>query len=237
MTTTIVHENPLDRAVDAGNIASARTAYHVARQHRDDLRLEAHEAGLAVSRGQEALEAAQAALERLETASHEIAAHRAKTVRGGGDALAALPAALRAKREELRDAKDLADDLEAAQRRLVLDEERAAVRAEVAQRTLGVAARVLFAHEVAEDAEAYERIERRADPIRRRLAAVHGTMVSHHVPNRSDSLPYALMDRVARLARRFPVPNTLIGERRFETSDEQAVGQRLRDLMAGVEVQ
>ena len=231
--TTIIHENPLDRPVDAENIAAARNAYAVARQHLDDARLEAHEAGLAVDRGREALQAAQTAFERLEKASQEIAAHRAKTVRGGGDALAALPAPLRAKREELRDAKDLVGDLEAAQRRLVADEERAAARAEVAQRMLAVAGRVLFAHEVAEEADAYERIEQRAAPIRRRLAAVHGTMVSHHAPNRADSLPYALMDRVGRLARRFPVPNTLIGERKFEATDEGAVQDRLRSLISG----
>lgn len=231
MTTT--PENPLDRPVDAANIRVAQSAYETVHRRRDAARVKADEASLTVDRGRQALQAAHATLDGLESTRGEAASFRAAAVRDGGNALADLPAPLRVRRQDTRDAKDMIDDLEAAQRQLVTDEEKAADRVEGAQRDMNVAARILFGHEVAERLDDYEAGLARLEPVRRWLAAVNGTLTSHHSPNRSDSLPWSVMDRVARATRRMPVPNTLQGEKRFEPADEQAVHERLRGLMNG----
>ena len=166
----MMHQNPVDREVDAANIDAARAAYHVARHRRDTARVTPRGRAGGLPGGARSPTSRPAGRLRPRTASQEIAAHRAKAVRGGGNALADLPAPLRAKRQELRDAADLVQDLEAAQ--LVADEECAGRRLEAVQRDLAVAARVLFAHEPAEDLDRYEAVMREAELLQRRLSAV-----------------------------------------------------------------
>ena len=100
-----------------------------------------------------------------------FAAHRAQAIRRGGDPQAELPSELRGKRDALRRAEELVDDLVVAQAQLDAEHPAALEAIRAANAFLLDASRIVIAFEMSQKADQLEAADRDLAPIRQELRA------------------------------------------------------------------